>query len=55
MHFRPTRDGAIVLDREDDRVHGKIAREEDTLVKLSDDPNWPDVESRYADPELFAD
>jgi hypothetical protein len=25
------------------------------LVKLSDDPNWPDSMDRFADPELFAD
>jgi hypothetical protein len=55
VHFRPTRDGAIVLEREDDRVRGKLGGEEDTLVKLSDDPNWPDIEPRFADPELFAD
>jgi hypothetical protein len=25
------------------------------LVKLSDDPNWPDITQRPADLELFAD
>jgi hypothetical protein len=25
------------------------------LVKLSDDPNWPDIERRTPDPALFAD
>ena len=47
VRFRPTRDGTIVLVREDVRVTGKRG--------LSDDPDWPDVVSRTTDPELFAD
>jgi hypothetical protein len=54
IHCRSTRDGAIVLVRDDLSIIGKLAGEE-VLVKLSDDPDWPDVVSRTADPELFAD
>jgi hypothetical protein len=54
VHFRPTPDGEIELVREDPSVTGKLAGEE-LLVKLSDDPDWPDIVSRAADPELFAD
>ncbi len=55
IHFRPTPDGRIVLDLEveDDNLRGRLGG--DLLVKLSDDPYWPDVPPRFADPELFAD
>ena len=51
VHFRPTPDGTLVLDLEDE--HAKLGGE--SLVKLSDDPYWPDVQPRFSDPELFAD
>jgi hypothetical protein len=54
VHFRSTPDGELVLDREDERVVGNLAGGE-ALVKLSDDPYWPDVQPRFSDPELFAD
>ncbi len=55
IHFRPTPDGRIALDLEveDDNLRGRLGG--DLLVKLSDDPYWPDVQQRFADPELFAD
>ena len=53
VHFRPTPDGDLVLEREDERAMGKLGGE--VLVKLSDDPYWPDVQPRFSDPELFAD
>jgi len=52
VHFRPTPDGTVVLDVEDERT-SKLGG--DALVKLSDDPYWPDVQPRLSDPELFAD
>jgi len=52
VHFRPTPDGTLVLDLEDERS-SKLGGE--ALVKLSDDPYWPDVQPRFSDPELFAD
>ena len=53
VHFRPTPDGDIALFPEDERVISKLGGE--VLVKLSDDPYWPDMQPRFADPELFAD
>lgn len=53
VHFRPTPDGDLVLDLEDERANGKLGGE--LLVKLSDDPYWPDMQPRFSDPELFAD
>jgi hypothetical protein len=53
VHFRPTPDGDLALDFEGEGARGKLAGE--TLVKLSDDPYWPDVQPQLADPELFAD
>jgi hypothetical protein len=53
VHFRPTPDGDLALDLEDESARGKLGGE--TLVKLSDDPYWPDVQPRFSDPELFAD
>jgi len=54
IHFRPTPDGRIVLDVdvEDESLRAKLG--DDMFVKLSDDPYWPDVQPRFADPELFA-
>ena len=52
VHFRPTPDGTLVIDLEDERA-SKLGGE--ALVKLSDDPYWPDVQPRLSDPELFAD
>jgi len=55
IHLRPSPDGQLVLDLEigDERLHEGLGR--DVLVKLSDDPYWPDMQPRLADPELFAD
>jgi hypothetical protein len=53
VHFRPTPNGDLVLEPEDERATGKLGGE--VLVKLSDDPYWPDVQPRFSDPELFAD
>lgn len=39
VHSRAFPDGKIVLLREDGRHVGS----EDDLVKLSDDPDWPDL------------
>ena len=55
IHFRIDREGGLVLEREDDGVEGKLGGLEIELVKLSDDPDWPDVRARIADIELFAD
>jgi len=59
IHCRIDREGALVLEREDseqrDAALGKLGGVSIELVKLSDDPNWPDVSERLADPELFAD
>lgn len=53
VHFWRTPDGDLALFLEDERVVGKLGGE--VLVKLSDDPYWPDMQPRVADPELFAD
>jgi len=53
VHFRPNPDGTLVLDLEDEHTNSKVGGE--LLVKLSDDPYWPDVQPRFSDPELFAD
>jgi len=53
VHLRPTPEGLIVLEAEDER--GGRAAGEDELTKLSDDPDWPDLGPRLADPTLFAD
>jgi hypothetical protein len=59
IHCRIDRDGTLVLEPERpdliDDVTGKLAGVSIELVKLSDDPNWPDVTERFADPQLFAD
>jgi hypothetical protein len=53
VHFRRTPNGELVFDHEAERTTGKLGGE--ILVKLSDDPYWPDVQPRFSDPELFAD
>ena len=49
VHLRSFPDGHVFLDREDDRGG------DEPLVKLSDDPDWPDVRRTGGDPTLFAD
>ena len=59
IHCRIDRDGGLFLEGEEsergDATPGKLGGITIELVKLSDDPNWPDVSERLADPELFAD
>lgn len=52
VHTRALADGSIRIEREDGLAHARIGEE---VVKLSDDPDWPDVDSTIADPQLFAD
>ena len=52
IHFRIGRDGELVIEVESEHVRGRLGGE---LVKLSDDPDWPDVQPRLSDPALFAD
>jgi hypothetical protein len=47
-------DGRIVLEHEDDAMRARLGGD-DQLVKLSDDPDWPDVRRVDGDPTLFAD
>lgn len=54
VHLRSFPDGHIVLEREDDRTRLRLGGEE-PLVKLSDDPDWPDVRRTSGDPTLFTD
>lgn len=51
VHLRAFPDGTIVLEREDG---GRTGGEED-LVKLSDDPDWPDLHRHASHPQLFID
>jgi len=53
VHFRSDLDGSLIPELED----GRRAKLGDAieLVKLSDDPDWPDVRVRASDPELLAD
>jgi hypothetical protein len=56
IHYRLDREGALVVELEGSSrasLAGKPGGIE--LVKLSDDPDWPDVERRGGDLELFAD
>jgi hypothetical protein len=53
IHLRPSADG-VVVEREDAPSYGRAGGDE-RLVKLSDDPDWPDIQRHVADPELFAD
>jgi hypothetical protein len=52
IHFRIDREGRLVIELEDERVRARVGGE---LVKLSDDPDWPDRNPRLSDPALFAD
>ena len=52
VHCISRADGTIDLDHED-RTYSSKGGEE--LVKLSDDPYWPDVPHPASDPVLFAD
>ncbi len=54
VHLRSFPDGRIVLEREDGVTLARTGGEEH-LVKLSDDPDWPDVRRIDGDPTLFAD
>ncbi len=54
VHLRSSHDGTIVIEREDDVARPHVAPDE-PLVKLSDDPDWPDVRRANGDPTLFAD
>jgi hypothetical protein len=51
VHLRPTPDGGVAAEHED-REHARLGGEAD-LVKLSDDPDWPDLQR--ASPALFTD
>lgn len=54
VHLRSFPDGHIVLEHEDERARsGGVV--DDQLVKLSDDPDWPDVRRTAGDPTLFTD
>jgi hypothetical protein len=55
IHFRIDRDGGLVVELEDDTRGPAAQRLGGELVKLSDDPDWPDVSRRFSDPALFAD
>ena len=50
VHLRPTPDGGVAAEHE--AARGRLGGEAD-LVKLSDDPDWPDVER--VSPVLFTD
>jgi hypothetical protein len=52
VHCTSLADGTLRLEHEDASYSSKGG---DELVKLSDDPYWPDVPRRAADPLLFAD
>lgn len=54
VHLRAFADGTIAIEREGSRAGGRSWADED-LVKLSDDPDWPDVTPAAGDPLLFAD
>ena len=53
IHSRQLADGSIRIEREDGATHARLGGED--LVKLSDDPNWPDIAPSASDPLLFAD
>jgi hypothetical protein len=52
VHCTSHADGTLRLDHEDPTYSAKGGEE---LVKLSDDPYWPDLPRPAADPLLFAD
>lgn len=51
VHCRQEPDGSFRFERED----GTPPRIDELMVKLSDDPDWPDQPQRALDPLLFAD
>ena len=53
IHLRRAPDGATTLEVEAS-ARGQLDGDEE-LVKLSDDPDWPDIKRHAPDPELFAD
>ena len=53
VHTRALADGTIRIEAEDGSAYARMGGE--TLVKLSDDPDWPDVTPALGDPQLFAD
>jgi hypothetical protein len=52
VHCTSRADGTLLLEHEDQSPLSKGCEE---LVKLSDDPYWPDSPRPLADPLLFAD
>jgi hypothetical protein len=52
VHCTSRADGTLRLEREGSSTSSK---EDGDLVKLSDDPYWPDAPRPAADPLLFAD
>jgi hypothetical protein len=52
VHCTSRADGTLLLIHEDESLLSKGC---DELVKLSDDPYWPDPPRPVADPLLFAD
>jgi hypothetical protein len=52
IHFRIDRDGVLVVEHESEHTRFRLGV---PLVKLSDDPDWPDVSRPVSDPTLFAD
>ena len=52
VHCISRADGTLRLEHEDDSHSSKGG---DELVKLSDDPYWPDAPGSATDPLLFAD
>lgn len=51
VHCTSRADGTLRLEHED----SYSAKGGEELVKLSDDPYWPDMPRPTADPQLFAD
>lgn len=52
IHFRIDREGVLVVEHESEHARSPLGV---PLVKLSDDPDWPDRSPRPSDPALFAD
>jgi hypothetical protein len=52
VHCTSRADGTLRLDREDEAYASNGGEE---MVKLSDDPYWPDSPRPAADPLLFSD
>ncbi len=51
VHCRREADGSLRFERED----GTAPRIDELMVKLSDDPDWPDAPQRNVDALLFSD